>query len=265
MKKRTYLLFLVILTINQELTLSVWLVDPALDPHAAESNLAENNQRALRRGLSVTNQIIGQIPCVSKLFENINPMIADRLFQSWYLDIIPIRLFPKTQNQTDDELIAVLQGSGFEFTPLRRKPMPAEVSSPPADACTWPEARAAIQHQLGSQSRNATAYLLVYVAQDAFAQYDPTYNEIAPVVYAQWDIHDPAETQDSVILENLNHLAESVTCLWPPVERLEVFVVDQSGQLVAYIIVPGLLIREQVLPLPPDGIILHHVSPVKKP
>lgn len=248
------------LTINRELTLSIWLVDPDLDPAATESNLAENNRQAFGWGLAVAHQIAYQIPCAQKVFENVNPMIVDRHYQSWYLDIIPFSAFPTIADPTESQLIVAVQRSGPEFASHRRS-APSTTAYPPApeNVCTWPAARTAIQQHFGPGRRNAAAYLLI---GDPPAEQGPwnNYATTDVVVQVQWDVRTLAETDDDAVLPNIERLATDLACLSPPVDRLEVFVVDAAGQLVVYGLVPGTLIRERVSPLPEDRVLLHHTS-----
>jgi len=241
------------LTMNRELTLSIWLVDPELDPQATLNDLTENNQQAMQTGISLFQEVIEQIPCVREVFVNANPMIVDRLYQGWYRDIIPIRAFPETEDLTDDELLDVLMSSGFRSGFYRRSPPQTAAQSSPVDACTWPEARAAIGEHFGTERRNAAAYLIVGAPTELTAHTEDVLVEV------QWDVQTIEEMDNDLILEHLNHVAGALSCLWPPVDRAEVFVVDTYGQFAVFAAVPGSLIREQVSPLPPDRVLIRNI------
>lgn len=245
------------LTINQRLTLSVWLVDPEIDVPASQDSLERNNQQALERGISAMYQVIDQIPCVRQVFDDINPMIVDRRYQTWYIDFIPIRAFPDLDNPTTDDLIDVLERSKAGFS-ARRLELPQQENRPaPVDACSWPEARADIRSHFGAERRNAAAYLLI---SDPTSTQGPwnSYATANTVVQAQWDIDDGEEADETVILEHLNSMAEALACLWPPIDLLEIFIVVPSGQMVIYGMVPGSLIQGQIIPLPPEKVLLHY-------
>ena len=79
------------LTINEQLTLSIWMVDPEIDPAATSATLSATDQMAFDFGLALSWQAISQVPCVGGSFVNINPMIVDRAYRNWYLDVIPIK------------------------------------------------------------------------------------------------------------------------------------------------------------------------------
>jgi len=233
---------------NQQLTLSIWLVDPEIDPQASESDLAANNRRAMQTGLSIFQEVIRQIPCVRQVFINANPMIVDRLYQGWYRDVIPLRAFPETEDMAGDELLSAMMGNEHGF--YRHDPPRIESQPTPVDACTWPEARAAIGQFFGAERRNTAAYLII----DAPA--DTASHDEGVLVEVQWDAHTIEEMDNAVILENLNPVAEALSCLWPPVDQVEVFVVDVYGQFAVFGMVPGMLIQERRLPLPPDRVLI---------
>jgi hypothetical protein len=239
------------LTINQEMTLSIWLVEPALDPQSSEHDIAANTKLAVQRGISVAHAVISEIPCVQRLFENINPMIVDRRYQSWYTDIIPINAL-----LTDTVRLSTIESNGTEFAFHRRIPPQRNVPSDSENTCEWPTTRAAIHTLFGPELRNAAAYLLIGdppIVQAPWNDYATT----DVVVQAQWDTHALAETDDKSILKYLESLSTALVCLSPPVDKLEVFVVGETGQLLVYGVVPGKLIREQRIPLTEERILLH--------
>lgn len=236
------------LTMNRELTLSIWLVDPELDPRASAGELAANNRRAVQTGLSVFQQVTRQIPCVRQVFVNANPMIVDRLYHGWYRDVIPLRAFPETEDLADDELLSAMLGNRHGF--YRRVPPRIEARPAPDDACTWPEARAAIGRHFGPERRNAAAYPIIDAPADTVSYAGGVLVEV------QWDVQTIEEMENAAVLENLNDVAEALSCLWPPVDQLEVFLVDAYGQFVVFAAVPGVLISERVFPLPPDRVLI---------
>jgi hypothetical protein len=253
------------LTINGELTLAFYVIDPAIDPLASKEALAANRRLALERGLSIAYRLIDQIPCSGRVFKNVNPMVADSRYQTWYLDVIPIRVFLGLDNPTPSELIDAAQNSGASLAFLRRNPPRPEERPAPSTACGWPEARAAIESRFDADEHNTTAYLLIGEVPSA---QDPWDSHARPtvVVQAQWDIHGAAEAEDAAILAKLGRLAGALACLWPPVDQFEVFVVDQTGQMIVYCVVPGAQIGKGDSPLPSGSVYLHHfASPAQEP
>ena len=250
------------LTIAGQLTLSVWLVDPEIDSSATDANLAANNRKALARGLSLSYQIVDQIPCVRYVFPQVNPMIVDGLFQHWYRDFLPTGAFVGLHDPTTDDLIAAVQGTGHEPADGRKK-APQAGQPAPVGSCDWPEAKKAVRAYLGTED-NTAAYLLIGASPIGQNRWTP--NPLDDVgVEVQWVIHDDAEAADSIVLERLGHLAQALTCLWPAIDSLEGFVVDETGQLVVYAIVPGSIIRAGAIPLPRGAVILQRVTPSASP
>lgn len=244
------------LTINRQLVLSVWLVDASIDPEASVHDMAENRRRAFLRGASVAHTIAHQIPCTRQVFEGINPMIVDRGYNSWYIDVIPMRALPEAAHPTDEELMSAIERSGMEIAYLRRTPPQPAAYTVVEDGCTWPEARAGIQAFFGDGRRNAAAYLII---GQQVASSDRGFDPQA-VVQAQWDVQSPQEMDEETVLANIEQMARALVCLSPRLDRLEVYVVDAAGRLLILGLVPGSVIEEDISPLPADRVRLHYVD-----
>jgi hypothetical protein len=252
------------LTVGGQLTLSVWTIDPQLDPSATTSGLAANNQEAFERGLSLSYEIIEQVPCVGRVFMNVNPMIVDSRYQTWYLDILPLRVFDGLDKPTAGQLVKAAELSGASIAFHRRIAPRPEGAPVPSPACDWPTARAAIESQFGAGKRNTAAYLMIGNPPTTQTQWSD-YAATNVLVQAQWEIGAAAEADDAAILERLGRMAQAMACLQPPVDLFEVFIVDQSGRLVVFGQVPGALVRGGVLPLPPASVVLRHQEPTTSP
>jgi hypothetical protein len=253
------------LTISDELTLAFYVVDPTIDPEASKETVSANRRLALERGLSIAYRLIDEVPCTGQVFEDVNPMVADSRYQTWYLDVIPISVFSGLHDPTVDELIEAVEDSGANLGFVRRNPPRPEDRPTPTDACAWPQARLAMQGQFNADEDNTAAYLLIGDARSAQDTWD-SHARPTVVVQAQWDIHDAAEAEDTVLLERLGRMAGALGCLWPRVDQFEVFVVDQTGQLNVYCVVPGALIGPGASPLPSGSVVLHHYpSPTTEP
>lgn len=244
------------LTINRQLVLSIWLVDPELDPDASEGDILENSRQAFLLGASISHEVAWQIPCTGEVFEGINPMIVDRDYNSWYVDIIPMRALLQVEHPTDEELVASIERSGMEIAYLRRTSPQGGEHAAPEDACTWPEARAEIQEFFGAERRNAAAYLISgYQAASGYTSLPPQV-----FVQIQWDVTTPEEADDRILLDNIERASKPLSCLSPPVDRVEIYIVDEDGQLLVFGLIPGKFIREQIFPLPVDQISLVHFN-----
>jgi hypothetical protein len=242
------------LTINDELTLSVWLVDPEINA-AARTSLSAGNRQALETGLTLSYQIVDRIPCAAQVFENVNPMIVDSDYASWYIDIIPARAFLNLRDATLTGLIESVSRSGAGPASGRLTP-PRKATPAPSGSCTWPQARAALAARLGPETDNAAAYVIVGGGIAADSRWGDSSSGVA--VQAQIEAHQDADTQDAALLARLGEMAGELACVSPAVGQLELFVVDGSGRLVVYARVPGMLIRAGKGPLPPGTVLLYH-------
>ena len=67
------------------------------------------------------------------------------------------------------------------------------------------------------------------------------------------------------MLDRLGRLTRALACLAPPADQLEVFVVNETGRLVVYARVPGVLIGPGAEPLPAGRVILQHYYAADQP
>ena len=235
------------LTINHQLALSIWLVDRDIDPTATNQTLSVNAHHALLTGLQMAHRMVTDIPCARKLFDAVNPMIVDRDYNGWYIDVIPMIAIPNASTVTDDLLISSIAQNGLQIAYLRRSPPAPHAIVDPGSSCTWADARSQIMSIFGGARRNVSAYLIVgYQAIPGSAGREPVYTQV------QWDVSAPAELEQAAVLAVLQQLAASVACLTPPVDRLETFVVDAQGRVMVYALVPGTLIHANPVSLNPS-------------
>jgi hypothetical protein len=244
------------LTINGKLTISVWLVDPAIDT-AAQNGLTAANWEALRRGLELSYEIVDRIPCVGRVFENVNPMIVDSDYHSWYMDIIPVRAFVGLENPTTGDIAEAVSRVGTGPA-AGRSGMPPPERPAPSGSCTWPQARAAMAATLGPAEDNTAAYLIVGGGIVPTTHWGGSLADVA--VQAQIEMRQPADAGDSVLLRRLGEMAGELACVHPSVDQLELFVVDGQGRMTVYARVPGTAIGPGGSPLPASQVLLHHYA-----
>ena len=245
------------LTTGDKFTLSVWLVDPEIDPATPPSGMAAADRQALGRGLSISYQMVDQIPCAQRVFDQVNPMIVDGRFQHWYKDFLPISAFVGLHDPTTDDMIAAVEATGTALEEPRAA-VPQAAQAPVASSCGWSEARAAIHAYFGAED-NAAAYLIM--GARLVDQGNPTPNAPDDVaVEVQWPVRDTAEAADPLVRERLGHVSEALACLSPAIDSLEAFVVDPAGRTIVYAVVPGSLIRARMIPLPPGGVRVYHMT-----
>ena len=250
------------LTTGDKFTLSIWLVDPQIDPATPLSGMAAADHQAVERGLSISYQAVNEIPCMQRVFDQVNPMIVDGRFQHWYKDFLPVSAFVGLRDPTTDDIIAAVKATGTALEEPRATVPPA-AQTPATSSCGWSEARAAIHAYFGAEA-NTAAYLII--GARLLEQGNPTPNLPDDVgVEVQWPVRDTAEAADPLVLERLGHVAEALACLWPAIDSLEAFVVDPAGRTLVYAVVPGSIIRARLIPLPPDRVRLYHLTSSAQP
>lgn len=243
------------LTINHQLTLSIWIVDPELNPAAGGEEIDTGSRKAFLLGASTAHQVTIDIPCIRSLFQAINPMIVDSVYNAWYIDIIPMRAIPTEVNPSDEALLSAIERSGMEIAFLRHTPPQLHEITASSTECTWAEARAKIVQEFGTVRRNAAAYpILGYLPAS-----QATGNESEAYVALQWDVGSAEQANQDAVLAVLENLAPALKCLNPPLNRLEVYVVDPQGRLLVYGLIPGDLIRSDA-PLDPQQFTLEFLN-----
>ena len=160
-------------------------------------------------------------------------------------------------NEADRE--SAIEKIEIEFATQRRIPPPKVDPDHPADACTWQEAREAIQALWGSERRNTAAYILIGDQTLASSNRDLDAN-LSVLAQAQWDVHTHEEMEVETIQKNLGQLSAAIGCLSPPVNLLEVFIVNEQGHLVVYATVPGEAIGKADLSLAEGQIAIYPIS-----
>lgn len=234
-----------ILTINRRLTLSIWMVDAQLDLAAEGTMVDSQARRAFLTGARMSQGVAEQVPCVRRLLEAINPMIVDRAYNNWYIDIIPMRALPQG-HPADDDLLAAIEQSGMDIAFLRRMP-PQPHPTPAGQSCAWPQVKDQIHGLFGSARRNVATYPIIGYQPASRGPGD----ESGMYVAVQWDVASPAEADQQSVLAVLGQIKPIVSCLTPPLDRLEIYVVDPDGKLLVYALVPGDIVRAD-RPLDPD-------------
>ena len=92
-------------------SLSVWLVDPALDPDATgPEDLRRNSGRAVRTGLAALRRVLAAVPEAAGFFSGYNPMIVDARGAAWYIDLVPLAEAARlTREESSQELAAKIK------------------------------------------------------------------------------------------------------------------------------------------------------------
>jgi hypothetical protein len=248
------------LTISGRMSISIWLVDRAIDPATSAASLAAANREAISTALSISYRVVDQIPCARQVFEIVNPMIVDAKYQAWYMEFIPVEAFTDLRDPTTEQLIEAVERTGADtlgraLPPVSPRPVSPQPATGASGTCTWSQARAGIAALEGSARRNVAAYPIVDGGRVIGSRGSGSGDVDVEV---QWDVHDRSETTDAVTLQRLGWIADALACFSPRVDQLEFFVVDQSGGLVVYARVPGAQIQPGGRPLSLASIYVRH-------
>lgn len=249
------------LTIADKFTLSIWFVDPELDPDTPALEMASASRRALARGLSLSYRVIDVVPCAGRVFDQINPMIVDSLHRHWYKDFLPVSAFAGLHDPSTADLIAAVEATGTALEKPRGRVPPAVPSRSPG-SCGWSDARAAIHRYLGDTD-NTAAYLIIGAGLVPAADGSTPTEDVG--VEVQWPVAARSETTDPIVRERLGHVATALACLEPPIDSLEAFLVDRAGHTAAYVVVTGVALRTPTIPLPAGSVRIFPVGTATLP
>jgi len=192
--------------------LVVWFVDPTINATPQESEISENDTRAMRDGLLLSQQLNAADGCVSRLFDAINPIVVDKNYNGWFSGRIKTSDLPATTQTDDDELDEIAKS--YEISYLRDKAT-AESGTAPATVCTWTDTKQKIQNHFSPERQNVGFY---YVLDDAGVN-----------VWAQWD--SPLDFLQLNLPASLLNIAMEIDCLYPTPDRIIFDVVDESGDM----------------------------------
>lgn len=198
--------------ISEESTLLVWYVDPEIDPATPEADFQKALTDARMRAASLANDLYQAAPCVAHLVDTINTIVLDANYVGWFSGHIYPDQLPGTDAPGEEQIR--LSMARFQSSYLLD--YPPEIAEAPAGACTWGEARQAIQQHFDQQQENVGFY---YVA-------DPN----GVNMWAQW----VGSTDQDEISTNVHAILSEINCLYPSLYNLVTLVMDaQTGQMVS--------------------------------
>jgi len=185
-------------------SLAVWYVDPELTPRPSAEVLAAQLEQAKLRAVEVAARANAASPCVSQLFDVINPIVVDSQYQGWFSGQLAPRYIPSPDDLSSEEL-ASAAGSfrvGYERTSLGH--------SFSGGNCRWPEARDRLQSHFSSERELVSFYFVV--------------DDLGAHVWVQWD--GPADM--IMMTVNLGNVFLALDCFSPEAEIIFI-IVDEGG------------------------------------
>jgi len=204
--------------------LNLWFVDPAIDPLAGGQAIAANANLALRDAIDAAHSLRTASACVPQLWDGINVVVVDRLYNDWLSGNITPQDLPQKASLSDGDRRKL--GELFQTGYTRQEAaLPTKAAAP--GSCTWAEARARLEARFDA-AKEATFYLVV--------------EEKGTDVWAQWAGPDPNSGTDP-LLDALVSVAEDLTCLHPAVDTLWVVYTDADQVASLILTVPGEALR----------------------
>jgi hypothetical protein len=216
--------------------LVVWFVDPELKADAGPAQYAAQSGLAADHAMTLAHRLVRSDPCVAQTFTHVNPVVVDASYNDWFsgglqTDVIPTSAELSAQQRAD------LEGQ-IEGKYVRQQAY-AAIPAAEAGACTWAQVRERLPGQVGAARPNVSFYPLI--------------DADGVSVYAQWPAIRSADQTGALDLTEVGTftanmmavagLAEELKCLTPPVGKLYISIVDETGTMKLM----GLLPRAAIL------------------
>jgi hypothetical protein len=218
------------LGIGGRLSLSIWLVDPALDPTAHdEEALRANSATAVQMARKIILEITSRLPVIKELFEGYNPMIVDTHFNAWYIDIVTMKEITETNEYwVKDKIEEISKQNMLEHAGEQSLPAAGNGNNSPVAPECWREIRSQIRTILGEdESRKNTGAYIIIQRQKAMLQ-----------IFTQ--ITKGAETIQKKILKLIAMLSQYAL----PLDNMEIYFVGAQGLTQCYSSIAGTVIRD---------------------
>lgn len=193
-------------------SLVVWFVDPELNPVPAGEEIQTNQDLSMTHAAELSQQIRVQFPCVTDLFDEINPIVVDQKYTGWFSGRIDPAIILDKEALTSAEIDQLVD----EFTVgylLEKLPGPI-----PAGSCGWPSVRESLQNHFSPERQNVSFNFVV--------------DDFGANVWVQWD----GPTEPMLMMVSLANVLMELEC-FIPTANLIFIVVDDGGAagLVGYI------------------------------
>ena len=185
-------------------SLAVWYVDPELTPRPSAEVLAVQLEQAKLRAVEVAARANAASPCISQLFDVINPIVVDSQYQGWFSGQLAPRYIPSPDELSSEELASAAGRFrvGYERTSLGH--------TFSGGNCRWPEARDRLQSHFSSERELVSFYFVV--------------DDLGAHVWVQWD--GPADM--IMMTVNLANVFLALDCFSPQAEIIFI-IVDEGG------------------------------------
>jgi len=205
--------------------LTVWFVDPDLDPLASGERIAEEADQALWHAARLAQRLLAADDCVPILFEGITAIVVDRDYNQWFMGQILTSSVSGSFDPTDEEIEQARQA--FTQSYVRSEPTgSADRMAAPADSCSWVQVRARLQSHFDPARQNVAFYFVV--------------DDDGVGVWTQWD----SQAELEAFLADLMSIRSELFCLYPRLDTLWVIEVDSLGVAEYVFAAPGEAVRD---------------------
>jgi len=185
-------------------SLIVWFVDSELDPAAAGEEIQANLDLSLTHAAELSHQIRVQFPCVTELFDVINPIVVDQKYTGWFSGTLDPTIIPDEEALTSSEIDQLVEIFTVGYL-LETLPGPI-----PAGSCNWPSVRESLQNHFSPERQNVAFNFVV--------------DDFGANVWAQWD----GPTDPIFMTVSLANVMMELEC-FIPTANLIFIVVDEDG------------------------------------
>jgi hypothetical protein len=181
-------------------------VDPNLEPRPSAGELQEQLDDARLRAAELAATVHVASPCASRIFDVINPIVVDSLYQGWFSAEIDPSDLPMSRDFTQEELS--LASDRFRVGYFR-----TELSHPyKKGTCDWPEALDMLWSHFSADRELVAFYFVI--------------DDLGSHVWAQWD-----GSADPIMgVANLLNIGLALECFSPAADVIYT-IVSPDGQL----------------------------------
>lgn len=195
-------------TIEGLSVLTLWYINPDINPEASESEVEKNAREALRSAAEASFLLTETDVCVAYLFDSINPIVVDKQYHGWFSGQIETGEIPTEEPSGAD---------WFDFQALFqtlyiRNTAPPTIGPASSGSCSWQETRDNIQRHFFAGRENVSFSFII--------------DEVGVNVYAQWD-----GPTDFLAYASILNVAMELECLHPEPTQLFIQIVDEKGQI----------------------------------
>jgi hypothetical protein len=218
-------------SISEATNLTVWFVDPLLDPDVGQGGIDEVANIAARDSAELAQWVSRSDPCIRRLFSGMTLIAVDREFNAWYIGgVIPFQL-PEV-DELDEEGWKEVEAT---FSDGYRRDLPPAVPNEGSEAvCSWPEVSEELAGLFAPARINVSSHY--YIDQDGGA------------IWVQYDVPpyvNNAEELYNAFLAPLSAIDDAVSCLSPPFTTLWVTYVLPDGSVQIITAVNGDAVRDE--------------------